>query len=174
MKSALLLLFLIITQIAIAQNDHETFTAHENLIGGIWKLDAKWGDGTPHKLNISYESSLDGLILKTTTHGNVKTDGYEFGLRNEGIRYFNKETKTIEFYEFDVFGGLTKGSITYNSKDIYYTYNYEVGGQKTEITDGWEYINENTYKYSIGIYDFESNTWKQKFLNAEIKRLKSE
>lgn len=162
-----------ITYISHSQNDQSKFQAHQNLIGGIWKVDTAWPDGTPHKLFIAYETSLNGTILKTRTHGNTNENGFEFGLRNEGIRCIDKTNNQMMFYEFDVFGGVTIGEIKYQGKNIYYTYEYLSDDDRTELTDGWEFVNNNLYNYKVGIYNFETNQWQKIFLNTQIKRSKN-
>ncbi len=171
MRTFILLLTLLTATPFYAQNDKTPFEAHQNLIGGTWHLDAKWGDGTPHLLDITYKSSLNGKLLKTTTYGNVSKTGYERGLRNEGIRAFDATNTTMVFYEFDVFGGITKGEIKYRNKDIYYTYSYGVGDQQMTITDQWQYVDNDTYNYTIGVYNFETQTWDQQFLYSKIVRI---
>lgn len=174
MKTLIAIFIIVGTHIANAQSRSSNFIAHENLIGGVWKVDTQWEDGTPHRLFVAYESSLDGAILKSRTHGNVSNTGFEFGLRNEGIRYYDKQKSIVKFHEYDVFGGLTQGEVRYRGKDIYYTYEYLMGEQKTRLTDGWEYLDVNTYRYIVGIFNFEKNEWEKKFLNAQIKRSKNE
>ncbi len=173
MKTKFFILFILSSTCLMFSQDNrkETkFEAHQNLIGGTWKLNATWNDGSPHKLHIEYRLGLNDAIIKTKTYGNIKEIGYEFGLRNEGIRYLSNQTGLKTFYEFDVFGSLTKGDIKYDGKNIYYTYEYFSKENKTVITDGWEFIDSDTYNYSIGIYDFKAKKWVQKFLNAQIKR----
>ena len=171
MKSPMFFMaFLMLVNLMTAQANIAKFQAHQNLIGGIWELDANWADGTPHQLKISYEAALNGTILKTKTYGNVDSQDKGFDLRNEGIRYLDKENNTIGFLEFDVFGTLTKGKVDYKGKNIYYTYEYNDGKKKSIITDGWEYVNDHTYNYSIGVYDFKAEKWLQVFLKASIKR----
>ncbi|MEM9528077.1 MAG: hypothetical protein AAGA31_15800, partial [Bacteroidota bacterium] len=54
--------------------------------------------------------------------------------------------KTWNFHEYDKFGGLTTGTIATNGKNIYYDYDY----QGLRLRDAWEYIDERTFKLTVG------------------------
>jgi hypothetical protein len=160
---------LIATILMLQQNaTASVFSAHENLVGGTWKAESQWSDGTPFKSHVSYEWALDGTILKTKTFGNIRRDGYEFGLRNEGIRAYDGAHKEMVFFEFDIFGGITSGTIKYDGKNIFYQYSYETGEETMQLTDSWEYQDEDHYDYTVGVY--EDGHWKQKFLTSVMTR----
>jgi len=156
----------------LAQENISVFPEHENLIGGIWKTapGASWVDGTPCKLFIEYQKGLEGAILKTKTQGNTSQESYKFGLRNEGIISFNKEENKGKFFEFDIFGNLTSGEFKYQDKNIYYTYKYPMYTDDMVLTDCWEYVDDNTYNFTVGVYDEVNNKWEKKFLSTSFKR----
>lgn len=176
MKTIILILSIAISSLGYSQNEKTEFHAHQNLIGGIWKSSkaATWDDGTPFKLFITYEESLDGKIIKTKTYGNISEQGYEFGLRNEGIISYNKQENIKKFHEFDIFGGLTSGELKYHIKDIYYTYKYPLEAEDLILTDYLEFIDKDTYDFTVGVYDDVNNRWKKKFLTTQFKRSKNE
>ena len=61
-----------------------------------------------------------------------------------------------------MFGGLTEGFVKVEGKNLFYQYEY--GGMT--ITDGWEYVDENTYDYKVGQY--KEGEWVQTFLDTRF------
>lgn len=107
-----------------AQEGDTSLQTFENLVGGTWEGEGTWSDGNPFKLNIEYEWGLSGNLVKSKTFGNISKDGYEFGLRNEGIRAWSGEASGLVFWEFDIFGGITEGEVEVQGKDHYYRFMY--------------------------------------------------
>lgn len=44
--------------------------------------------------------------------------------RNHGIRQYDESTGEIRFWEFDVLGGVTEGTVTGDGRDLVYEYGY--------------------------------------------------
>ena len=157
----LFLLILLIPFISKAQeNPLEIFRPLENY---IWSAEGKWGDGSTFKQDISLEFSLNDKIVKVESMGFTNTEQTELGLRNHGIRQYDEKSNKIRFWEFDVFGTLTEGTVENDGKNLIYRYDY--GG--TFVTEMWIYENEKTYGFIVGVYD--DGKWKQKFLETEFK-----
>ena len=68
----------------------------------------------------------------------------------------------MRFWEFDVFGGVTEGTVEFEDKDIVYTYKYG----ESIVTDYWQYVDENTYNFTVG--SRENGEWKQKYLETKF------
>ena len=109
---------------------------------------------------------LDSTIVIAKSIGFINKEQTKLGLRNHGIRQYDKITKSIKFWEFDVFGELTKGSVFSEGKNIVYQYTY---GTST-VTDMWEYVNDSTYNLIVGTY--ENGEWKQVYLSTKFKKTK--
>ena len=92
----------------------------------------------------------------------------KLGPRNHGVRQFDEETNTIKFWEFDVFGGLTKGTVFAEGKNILYQYKYG----NSVVTDMWEYVDDATYNFKVGNY--ENGKWKQVYLSTKFVMQKEE
>lgn len=107
-------------------------------------------------------------MIKTKTWGNISAEGFEFGLRNEGVRAWSEEESAMLFWEFDVFGGITEGRVKAEGKDLYLHYIYDFGTGPTGLTDAWLYQDEDSYKFVVGVY--RNGEWKQKFLSIIMKR----
>lgn len=160
MKTYIVLLaFVLFIQVHAQQNKLDFF---DNLIGKTWKAEGTWGDGTKFKQEIELKYSLDSVLVIANAIGYTDKQQTMLGSRNHGIRKFDMETGTIKFWEFDVFGGVTEGTVTTKGKDIIYTYAY---GEST-VTDYWEYVDDNTYNFTIGSY--ENGQWKQKYLTTKF------
>lgn len=110
--------------------------------------------------------ALNNTIVIVNSTGFIDKKQTELGLRNHGIRQFDKASDGIKFWEFDVFGGLTEGIVLSQGKNIFYQYNY--GGSL--VTDMWEYVDDNTYNFKVG--DYEDGVWKQIYLNTKFKVIK--
>ncbi|MGB0869131.1 MAG: hypothetical protein ACPGSD_06010 [Flavobacteriales bacterium] len=151
-------LFLLVTQYGFSQNKALLNLSH--LTNKSWKTEGKWKNGNSFIQNIKFEYSLDSTLLKSKTYGFIDSTETEFGLRNEGIRQFDKSSKSIRFWEFDIFGGCTTGEFIIEDKSFYYVYNYE----GMLLTDYWQFIDENTYILTVGTY--EEGKWKQKFIET--------
>lgn len=169
MKTLAIILLAILTISTVkAQEGITSLQTFENLIGGTWEGRGAWENGAPFSQHIMFEWGLSGKMIKVKTYGNVSREGNEFGLRNEGVRAWSEEASTVKFWEFDIFGGLTEGTVDTDGNDIYYHYSYDAGQGPTKLTDAWIYRDKDTYQYIIGIY--QNGEWKQKFLSTDMKR----
>lgn len=134
----------------------------EPLMGRTWTASGKWGDGSKFKQEISFTYGLDSTIIITNAKGFTNKEQTAYGDRNHGIRKFDTTSKTYKFWEFDVFGGLTQGTVVFKDKDILYHYDY--GG--TPVTDAWEYVDQNTYNFKVGSYNH--GAWEQVYLDTQF------
>ncbi len=159
MKYLIVLFFLF----PIGQKAQENpLTIFKPLENHIWKAEGKWGDGSTFKQEISLEFLLENKMVKVESYGFTDMEQTEFGLRNHGIRQYDAKSKKVRFWEFDVFGNVTEGTVVKEGKNIIYSYDYE----GTFVTEMWHYKNELTYGFIVGIY--ENGEWKQKFLETEF------
>ena len=138
-------------------------SAFNNLVSKTWKAEGNWGDGSKFMQETDFKYSLDSTIVIVNSIGFINKEQTKLGKRNHGIRQFDNKTNSILFWEFDIFGGLTKGTVSSKEKNIIYTYDY--GG--STVTDMWEYIDDSTYNFRVGSY--ENGTWKQVYLSTQFK-----
>ncbi|WP_343486551.1 hypothetical protein [Allomuricauda sp. d1] len=132
----------------------------EPLMGKTWKAEGAWGDGSKFKQESSFEYGLDSTIVLVKSKGYTNQQQTEYGDRNHGIRKFDSESNSLKFWEYDVFGGITKGTVYTEGKNIRYEYEYE----GTTVTDLWEYVDGNTYNFKVGSY--ADGEWKQVYLET--------
>jgi hypothetical protein len=156
----LLLLMLLSPNLQAQSNP---LAAFENLINRTWSAEGQWSDGSTFKQEVYYEYSLDQKIVLAKSKGFIDEQQTEFGPRNHGIRKYDEKSKTLRFWEFDAFGGLTEGTVQVDGKNILYQYEYE----DALITDFWEYIDEDTYHFKVGNY--EDGSWKKLYLETQFK-----
>ncbi len=135
--------------------------ALEALVDHTWKAEGAWGDGTSFKQEIRFSFALDSQLVICHTKGYTDAQHKQFGHRNHGIRQYNKTKNRIDFWEYDIFGGVTQGTMHIDGQDLYYRYVY---GQSM-ITELWKYIDDSTYQYIIG--DYQDDTWKQIYLDSQ-------
>ncbi|WP_109299670.1 hypothetical protein [Aquimarina sp. AU474] len=160
-------IYLVLLLISISSWGQESdLSIFESLTGKVWKAEGSWGDGSAFKQEIVFSFDLNNTIVITKSKGFTNKEQTQYGARNHGIRKFDTNTKTIKFWEFDVFGGLTKGEVKVVGKNILYQYQYG----ETIVTDMWEYVDENTYNFKVGNY--ENDTWKQLYLETQFKAKK--
>ncbi|WP_223826539.1 VOC family protein [Flagellimonas sp. S3867] len=157
------LMLLLTLGIFIQGQGQESLSVFENLIGKSWYAEGAWGNGTKFKQEIVFEYDLGGTLVISNAKGFTNQEQTTYGARNHGIRKFHKESNTIEFWEFDVFGGVTKGTVKADGKDIIYTYAYG----ESVVTDYWEYVDDQTYNFTVGSY--ENGQWKQVYLKTQFK-----
>ena len=112
-----------------------SLTIFKSLENYTWKAEGTWGDGSKFKQEISLKFSLDNKIVIVESLGFTNKEQTEFGLRNHGIRQYDEKLKKIRFWEFDVFGNLTEGTVESEEKNLKYMYDY--GG--TFVTEMWIY-----------------------------------
>lgn len=144
----------------------EKLTAFEPLVGANWTAEGKWGDGSIFKQETAFTYGLSGNIVIARSKGFIDKEQTVFGDRNHGIRKFDEETKQLRFWEFDVFNGLTEGIIVISGKNIYYQYTYG----DSLITDGWEFVDKDTYSFKVGVYD--DGEWEEVYLNTTFRKMK--
>jgi len=118
----------------------------DNLVGGIWLTESEWANGQKFKQEIEFSWGLNQKIVKVKTYGTIDQKSKEYGLRNEGIRAYSTQDSVIQFWEFDIFGGITQGICYFNNKDFHYEYDY-----KGEVLiESWLFVDVDNYKYQIG------------------------
>ena len=147
MRKSFSLLTLILCFTALGQaTENDPKDAFKNLAGSNWISEGIQLGGHKGKTIKEISWGLDKTILHVKTFTTDPTT-LEFGLRNEGIRAYNNATTSWEFYEFDKFGGITKGEIYAVGKNLYYKYIYG----DSVLLDCWEYVNDNEYTYSVNV-----------------------
>ena len=154
------ILFALLCCLFLGNSNAQDLKEFSPLVGKVWKAEGKWGDGSTFKQEVVFNYSLDSTLVIAKSKGFTNTEQSVYGDRNHGIRRYNHETKTIEFFEFDVFGGLTKGTVQIADGNFMYQYQYG----ESVVTDMWEYIDENTYIFTVGSYD--EGSWKQVYLKT--------
>ena len=142
-------------------------SSFQNLVGKEWIAEGKWGDGTAFKQEIIFTFDLNNTLVIAKSKGFTNKEQTEYGWRNHGVRKFDSETNTIRFWEFDVFGGLTEGTVKIDGKNIIYQYKYG----ESSVTDMWEYVNDDTYNFKVGNY--EDGNWKQVYLATQFTAKKT-
>ncbi|AXT19918.1 hypothetical protein D7030_02005 [Flavobacteriaceae bacterium AU392] len=157
------LLVLMIPMFVIGQDSK--LSMFDNFIGKTWKADGNWGDGSKFKQEITFKYALDHRIIITNAKGFINKEQTELGLRNHGVRRYDKTSNNIKFWEFDVFGGLTEGIVFAEGRNIVYQYSYG----DSFVTDMWEYVDDSTYNFKIGNY--KNGVWKQVYLSTQFKAI---
>ncbi len=140
----------------------EALKKMEPLMGKTWSATGNWGDGSKFKQEITFSYGLDSTLVFAKSKGFTNKEQTEYGDRNHGIRKYDTASNSYKFWEFDVFGGVTHGSLVFEGNNILYHYVY--GGNT--ITDAWEYVDPNTYNFKVGNY--ENGEWKQVYLNTQF------
>lgn len=146
---------------AVAQNPH--LEAFAPLVNKTWKAEGKWSNGSKFIQEVSFKYDLQKNVVVTNSKGFIDYSQTKLGNRNHGVRMWVNEAKAIKFWEFDVFGGVTEGTVTTENKNFVYTYDY--GG--TIVTDMWEYVDENTYRFVVGV--FKDGKWESIYLDTQFK-----
>ena len=130
-----------------------------------WHAKGMWGDGSPFVQTIRLGYGLDSQMVHVRSLGFVDKEQTVLGHRNQGVRTYDASTGTVRFWEFDIFGGITEGTMSCQERDIIYTYQYG----DSEVTDMWSYINDSTYSFTVGSY--LGGLWQQKYLETHFKRI---
>ncbi len=159
MKNLLILLTLI-PVFCFAQN--KRLSIFDNLVGKTWVAEGVWQNGNPFKQEKTFEYSLDSTIVIANTLGFIDKTQTKFGKRNFGIRQYDKNSDSIRFWEFDVFGGLNTGTVLAEGKNLFYQYEY--GGM--QLTNMWEFVNDRIYNFKVGIR--KNGRWAKLFLNTKF------
>lgn len=163
MKIIRQLMMLLIPILTLGQSTE--LSMFDNLIGKTWKAEGNWGDGSKFSQEIDINYSLDGSIVVSESIGFVDKEQTKLGIRNHGIRQFDKKSNTVKFWEFEVFGELTEGIVFSEGKNLVYQYNY--GDSK--VTDLWEYVNDSTYHFKVG--EYKNGQWIQTYLTTQFKEI---
>ncbi len=157
------IIFFILTIATNAFSQKNSLEAFNDLIDGAWVSEGTQLGGFEGKTEYQFNKILDNKAIHVKTFAtDPKTR--KFGIRNEGVRIFNATTNNLEFYEFDIKGGVTLGIIILEGKNIHYEYEYH--GMK--LRDSWIYNDKDHYKYIVGVW--ESDGWKQKFHETVLVR----
>ena len=156
-------LLLIISIVSPSGFSQETeLSIFDNLVDKTWKASGNWESGAKFEQEISMDYSLDGKIVIVNTKGFIDPNQTVMGLRNHGIRMYDRNSGKIKFWEFDIFGGVTEGIVFAREKNIFYQYLYA----DTMLTEMWEYVNDSSYNLQIGVY--QNETWAKIFLNTQL------
>lgn len=155
-----ILIFGLVSTFCFSQDGLDIF---EGFTSKTWKAEGKWGDGSLFKQESKFSYALDSTIVVVKSKGFTNKEQTEFGDRNHGIRKWNSEKGFVEFWEFDVFGGVTWGKIFVEDKNLRYEYVYG----ETLVSDYWEYVDNNTYNFRVGNYI--DGKWKQVYLETQFK-----
>jgi len=141
-----------------------SLSAFENLVGSKWEVVGRWSNGEDFRQEYLFEWSLDKNLVKVQTYGTINMLTGEYGLRNEGIRVWKEGEGKIQFYEFDIFGGVTEGICTIDGESIIYEYNY----QGLALKESWIFKDKNTYEYIVE--SLENGKRKELYQTSTIKR----
>lgn len=164
MKCITTTLALVLSLQVIAQQSD--LSVYDHLLSKTWLAQGSWGNGSPFYQKIEFKYNLDESIVVANAEGYIDQEQTQIGPRNHGIRQLDQETGRIKFWEFDVFGGLTQGTVEIEGRTMRYHYDY--GG--TEVTDEWKYLNDSTYAFTVGTYT--DGTWNQVYLSTHFKEVK--
>lgn len=115
------------------------------LVGHSWQAEGEWANGAEFKQEICFEWGLEQQAVIAYSNGFIDADQEDWGQRNVGIRHFEQSSNSLQFTEYDIFGGATKGDLRIAGKTIMYSYEY--GG--VTMIDRWEPVDESTYNYSV-------------------------
>ncbi len=150
----------------------KTFKAFENLIGKRWMINGRWNMGMGFTQECSFQYGLEKKLIRVLTYG-TNYDEMNYGPRNEGIRFWDKEQKKMRFWEFDVFGNSSEGRVYVQGSNIYYEYFYPYeNGTKLLVTDAWIYKDPDNYEFKMGVYKY--GRWEKIFIEGTIKRVMDE
>lgn len=164
-KSSLSIFLALIFSWTLLQGQNKVTELFAPLLGHSWKASGQWGDGSPFYQEIRFESNLEGQMVMAYSNGYVDKDQSVIGQRNIGLRRWDSAQGKFLFWEYDVFGGLTTGTITAIDKSIQYHYSYG----ELELTDQWKYIDDNTYGFKVGQWD--GKKWTATYLDTTFKRI---
>ena len=161
---AVIVLFLSSAFNTYSQTDHP-LSVFVPLLDRTWMASGKWNDGNPFQQEITFEEALSGSIIKTTSDGYLDEEKTIWGHRNHGIRQWDQSDEIIKFWEYDVYGGVTTGTVTVDDKNFYYQYNYGEG-ESLVVTDYWQFVDRDTYSVTVGIY--KDGSWSEKYLETNF------
>ena len=156
------LLFILCLPLVVMSQENRLY-GFDNLVDKIWIADGKWSNGSKFKQEVTYSYDLNKTIVIANSKGFTNQAQTEYGNRNHGVRQYNAKEDKVEFWEFDVFGGVTKGTVEFKDKTIFYHYKYG----ESMVTDCWKYVDDNTYKFTVGSY--KDGEWEAVYLQTEFK-----
>lgn len=153
MKRILTLLGILVFINAAAQKDTLTreasYALFSNLVG-TWETKGNWKNGSPYHQQMVVAKELTGNIFTAKTRDFVDSKQFDDAGRNFGVRAWDKQEKKMKFWEFDVFGGITKGEIIFDGNNIYFVYDYpDKNGNARKMADAWVHVDKNTYQFTI-------------------------
>ena len=143
----------------------ELQTAFSPLVGKSWRAEGEWSNGTVFQQEVYFSWDLEQRAVIAQSQGFIDDEQQQWGQRNHGVRYFDKEMETLRFSEYDVFGNVTSGVIGIEENAIHYIYTYE----GLELVDTWEKKDEDTYTFIIGTRT-DDGSWENIFLETEFIR----
>lgn len=130
------------------------------LVGKTWRAQGNWRNGDSFQQEVRFHWDLEQGAVIAESDGIIDPVSNTWGQRNHGIRYWNKSKGELLFAEYDIFGAVTEGTISFREDNIYYHYNY--GGFL--LTDAWEKVDEYTYNFKVGV--FSKGDWQEVYLNT--------
>lgn len=154
-----ILVFGLSSHFCFSQNELAIF---KHLSSKVWLAEGKWGDGSTFKQESTFSYALDSTLVIVKSKGYINQDKTEYGERNHGIRKWDSKKGGLEFWEFDVFGEITWGKVFVEDKNLRYEYVYE----DTLVSDYWEYVDDDTYNFTIG--NFANGEWEQVYLKTQF------
>ena len=162
MKSSAMIVLLLCYTYVVSSAQEQGLEIFKPLVGKTWSAEGQWGNGSKFRQEIAFRYELADHIVISESMGFTDPEQTKFGQRNFGVRKYDPDSGQIQFWEYDIFGGLTTGQVTARGKNIYYQYNY--GG--TELTDAWECIDPNTYGFTVGV--MADGKWEKKYLETKF------
>ncbi|MBR9913597.1 MAG: hypothetical protein GYB32_02025 [Algicola sp.] len=136
----------------------------QNLVNKTWVAEGQWeNNGPKFKQEITFSFDLENTLVIVDSKGFINPEQTLYGHRNHGVRQFDASANTMRFWEFDVFGNVTQGTVLSEGKNILYNYTY--GG--AVLTDMWEYVDDKTYNFKVGTY--KDGKWEKMYLNTMFK-----
>ena len=173
MKTILTILAFLVFSVAFAQKDSLSREASYALFAGLvgtWETKGNWKNGSPYHQQMVVDKELTGNIFKAKTQDFVDSRQFDDSRRNFGVRAWDKQEMKMKFWEFDVFGGITKGEVVFEGKNIYFVYDYpDKQGKARKMADAWIFVDRNTYQFAIAEYKdgklgppFMAATWVRK------------
>jgi hypothetical protein len=154
-----------LTFTALSRSEDSTKTAQASeglrpvayLVGGTWHSDAKWPDGTPFEVDVSYMWGPTHRVIHFQTY--EPSDG-KLTLIYEGLLYFDPRRSKIIQMNFKPSGEVNESEITPVNDEA-----YEVLGAKTKSIVRRKDENEFVWE----LYLPQGNDWKQ-ILQASYTR----
>lgn len=176
MKSFLSLAISLILLITIHAQDFKSdkesvYKSYSYLVGGTWVAKGTWSSGTEYHQAVTVEFGLNNTLILVKTFDFIDSQKFENSQRNFGIRVYDPGSASVVFTEYDVFGGITKGSVKVSDDSIYLIYDYtNKKGEVLRLIDIWKRVDENTYEMSV--CNFTNNEIGKPYLTTLYRREK--